>query len=139
MLPSESVVDNEDLISINDLYHFKPKQIIHPLFYHYNSFNGIMIGKEKLVRLFPSKLIKIEDKEKVLTNSNSTKAKKFSFENSYVALQIWKTRCNSPRIDIVVFNENIQQIEIIKDCKSFLKLFKCDLNLSFEFHSLIMP
>jgi hypothetical protein len=130
------IADSEELLSFNDKYHNKPKQIIHPVFYHYNAFNGIMIGKGKLVRLFPSKMSPVDKTVAEATNSNKNK---FSYDNSYVGLQIWKTRCNNPRLDLVVYNETKQCIEIIKDCKIFLKLFKCDFKDTIEFDSLIMP
>jgi len=129
------ILDSTELITFNDMYHHKPKQIVHPLFYHYNAFNGIMIGRGKIVRLFPSKLVQINKTDQYINSSK----KQFSSDNSYIGLQIWKTRCNNPRLDLVVFNETKKSIEIIKDCKLFLKLYNCDLNCTFNFDSVIMP
>jgi len=90
-------LDSTELVTFNDMCHHKPKQIVHPLFYHYNAFNGIMVGRGKMVRLLPSKLVQI-NKNDLYVNSSK---KQFSSDNSYIGLQIWKTRCNYKRLQTI--------------------------------------
>ena len=108
----------------NNQIHFV-SQSNHPVFYHYDAFNGRICSQGKTAHIFPTKL----KLKKGSTFSEKRKVNiKIPFEtDEFLGLQLWKTRCNNPRLDLVVYGIKSKEIFLIHNCLSFLRSHVCDL------------
>ena len=112
----------------NDQIHFV-SQSNHPVFYHYDAFNGRTCSQGKTAHIFPAKL-KLKNSPKFTEKRKANN--KIPFEtDEFIGLQLWKTRCNNPRLDLIVYGIGSKQIYLIHNCLSFLRSHVCDLEFDF--------
>ena len=117
----------EKIVSFNDITHFKPVAN-HPLFYHYSPFEGRVTTSGKIAHVFPSMMI-LND----LTFSWKKNNKHLNnITDGFIGLSLWKTRCVSPRLDLVVYCVQSGQIKLVNDCVGMLKAYSCDTKTSLE-------
>jgi hypothetical protein len=114
------------LVPLSEIIHkFKPKEN-HPLLYHFTCFDARIQTIEKIAHAFPSKLVRV-NKQFILKKNNS-KLKEEVICDNLIGICFWKTRCVSPRVDLLVYCTTNQTIYLVNDCIAMLKAFKCDLD-----------
>ena len=112
----------------NNQIHFIPESN-HPIFYHFDAFNGRICSLGKTAHIFPAKL-------KLRNGSTFTERRKKNISipfktDQFIGLQLWKTRCNNPRLDLVVYGIESKEIYVIHNCLSYLRIHVCDLSFDF--------
>jgi len=121
--------ENDDETSQWDLFnnqvHFIPESN-HPVFYHYDAFNGRTCSQGKTAHIFPAKL-KLRSGSTFIEKRKNNASIPFT-TNEFIGLQLWKTRCNNPRLDLVVYGIQSKEIFLIHNCLTYLRTHVCDLN-----------
>ena len=102
-----------DLVDFDKKIHPKPHLPTDPIFYHWTSHNARASSAQLIGHVFPNKLTKID-----LSSS----------EDDVIGLQIWITRCNKPRTDLLIYNIGKKTIQLLQNAASFLKNHFCDFS-----------
>jgi hypothetical protein len=106
-------------VGFDERFHPAPHSPNDPIFFHWTSYNGrTSTSKNKIGHVFPAKLSKIKDEEKYLNTE------------TLIGVQIWKTRCNKPRIDLLVYNLTKKTTYLINNCISILSKHYCDFSFA---------
>ena len=63
-------------------------------------------------------------------NANANFVEQFGLEN--IGLQLWKTRCSNPRLDLIYYDAATKTIKKIERCQSVLKNFFSDVDYEIE-------
>jgi len=104
-----------DLVGWDDDLHPKPKKPDHPIFYHWTSHNAR--ATNKIGHVLPCKLVNVESPSDV---------------DCLIGIQIWRTRCSKPRIDMIVYDVPLHKTYIITNCTNFLKTHYCDFSFALK-------
>jgi hypothetical protein len=88
-----------------------------PLFYYYTGFNARLSNQGKLGHVFPCKLIAIPNTpEKVIEQVGE----------EVIALQIFRTRCSAPRLDLACYDPTTNKIIWHQRCTNIFRYYYCD-------------
>ena len=106
-------------IGFNDI-HDTPHD---PILYHFTAFNGRLNSGGKIAHVFPAKLTQIKNCDKKIVAL---------IGNNKIGIQIWKTRCSSPVLNLVTFDLEKKIVERFPKCTKILKNYYSDLSYKMD-------
>jgi len=105
-----------DLVDFDKALHPKPYKQTDPIFYHWTSHNSRASSAQMIGHVFPNKLTKLDSSS-------------HHIEDDFIGLQVWVTRCNKPRTDLLLlYNASKKIIQLLQNAVSYLKNHFCDFS-----------
>jgi hypothetical protein len=89
----------------------------HPLFYHYTGFNARTSNQGKIGHVFPCRLVALPNTPEKIIEQVGTEV---------IAIQLFRTRCSTPRVDLACYDAESNKIIWHKRCTSIFRYYYSD-------------